>query len=99
VEDVAEAIIALKRAGWSGGDAAFVGASGERVWAITGHTMGRTSSSPCGRRRIRPGGGAVEEARELDMLGRGGGRNRRSPCPEFCWGREFLQLGDAAEEV
>jgi hypothetical protein len=31
MEDVAEAIMALKRAGWSIGDAAFVGELGERV--------------------------------------------------------------------
>jgi hypothetical protein len=64
--------MALKRAGWSIGDAAFVGASGERVWVVSGRN---------GENLIRAEGAtqdeawrlALERARVVGMLGHGAG--------------------------
>ena len=72
-QDVAEFITALKRAGWSVGDAAFVGTSGELVWVVTGHNgenLIRAEGATQGEAWRR----AVEQAREVGMLGRGAGK-------------------------
>jgi hypothetical protein len=69
-EDVAEVIIALKRAGWSVGDAAFVGELDELVWVVTGHNgenLIRAEGATQGEAWRR----AVEQARGVGMLGRG----------------------------
>jgi hypothetical protein len=72
VEDVAEAIIALNRAGWSIGDAAFVGASGERVWIVSGRN-GENLIRAEGATEAEPWRRAVARAREVGMLRRGSG--------------------------
>ncbi|SIN69983.1 hypothetical protein SAMN05444166_0224 [Singulisphaera sp. GP187] len=69
-EDVAEAIIALKRAGWSIGDAAFVGESGERVWVVSGYN-GENLIRADGATQAEAWHRAIEQARVLGMLGRG----------------------------
>jgi hypothetical protein len=69
MEDVAEATMAWNRAGWSIGDAALAGASGDMVWVVSGHN---------GENLIRAEGAiqseawrrAVEQAREIGMPGR-----------------------------
>jgi hypothetical protein len=69
VDDVAESIIALNRAVWSIGDAAFVGELGERVWIVSGHNgenLIRAEGATQGEAWRR----AVEQARGVGMLGR-----------------------------
>jgi hypothetical protein len=68
-EDVAEAILALKRAGWSIGDAAFVGASDERHWVVSGHN-GENLICAVGATQDEVWRRAVKQAREVGMLGR-----------------------------
>lgn len=67
--EVAESILALKRAGWSIGDAAFVGASGERVWIVSGHN-GENLIRAEGTTQDEAWRRAVEQAREVGMFGR-----------------------------
>jgi hypothetical protein len=72
MEDVAEAFMTLKRAGWSIGDAAFVGEPDGRVWVVSGHSgenLIRAEGTTQGE-AWRP---ALEQAREVGMLGRGAG--------------------------
>jgi hypothetical protein len=68
-EDVADAIIALKRAGWSIGDAAFVGTMRKRVWVVSGHN-GENLIRAEGTTQDGAWQRALEQAREVGMLGK-----------------------------
>ena len=71
--DVAECIVTLKWAGWSIGDAAFVGESGEHVWVVYGHT-GENLIRAEGATQDKAWRRAVEQVKEVGMLGQGTGR-------------------------
>jgi hypothetical protein len=71
VTDVGEIIDALHRSGWTVGDAAFVGRTAERVWVVTG-ANGENRIRAAGLTELEAWQGALDQARALGMLGRGG---------------------------
>lgn len=66
-EDVAEAIAALKRAGWSIGDTALVGSGGRRLWVVSG-SNGENLIRAEGATEADAWRSAVEQARAVGML-------------------------------
>lgn len=67
-EDVIEAFLTLKRAGWSIGDTAFVGPTGDRRWLVSGMN-GENLIQAEGATQGEAWQRAMERARELGMGG------------------------------
>lgn len=64
----AESYARLHRAGWSAGDAAFVGEAGTLVWIVTGHN-GENLIRAEGRTREAAWSEACRQAAAVGMLG------------------------------
>lgn len=68
-DEVAEAVVALKRAGWSIGDAALAGLDGRRTWIVSG-SNGENLIRAEGATEAEAWRQALEQARAVGMLDR-----------------------------
>jgi hypothetical protein len=67
VEEVAEVLEALHRAGWSIGETAFAAVDGSRVWVVSGHN-GENQIRAEGASALEAWQEAARQAREVGMV-------------------------------